>query len=293
MICIADMPLTFMRYFYIGSSLRHWMTSMEWPDDPLYQEMMEWPDDPLYQEMMEWPDDPLYQEMMDSFRDTFGDAVLGTRVVDALPFRTIPTDQDTYTGAQDDIPTEAPLLPLSVYDSILEVLNSSGEECYKSAYSDANQASIPLLNPYGREVSSVTRDRLVFATAEKGLRNSFIVFKDAAYGGCPCAGQISQIYLHSRNRAGITATEAFLQIKPYEQLTDHDTVKDPYRKWDDINTHLCYNTFQEHARFVRMVDVVAHFAAYVYTPEDIGTECVVVRSLDRVSSVRACASIRH
>lgn len=263
------MPLTFMRYFYIGAGLRQLMMSMKWPDDAIYEEMMQ------------------------NFRDTFSDGTLGTRVVDALPFRAT-TGEDIPTLAQDDI-AEAPL-PRLVYESILELLNSeSGEDCYSSAYQGHGQARHTpnaLLNPYGQQVTSVTRDKLVFATAEKkGLRNSFVVFKDAVFEGRACAGQISQIYLHSRNRAGITVTEAFLQIKAYEHLTDQDAIKDPYCQWKDLNTHLCYSSFQERTPFVRLGDVIAHFAAYMYTPDDIGKECIVVRSLDRVRNVLvfACA----
>ncbi|KAI0700643.1 hypothetical protein C8T65DRAFT_709616 [Cerioporus squamosus] len=252
----ADMPITFLRYFYIGANVRRLMATMQWPDDPAFI------------------------EMLDSFQNAFGDVVRGTRMVDALHFG----NRDN--GAPEhkyDIEKES-RLPEFVYEGILRVLNASGGAQFLSAYAaHASTRAHATLNPNGQEVPRVTREKVDFATADKGLRNSFVMFR--AQDGSPedglRAGQISKIFLHARKKDGVQFVEPFLLINTYQPLTDNDAARDPYRRWPDINTRLYYNRFEHTPRVVSMADVVSHFASYVYSPEDIAQECIVVRNLDR------------
>ncbi len=257
------MPVTFMRYFYIASNIRRLMNTMDWPDAPEYT------------------------EMLDAFKSAFGDSILGTRVVDSLPSRS-PT-ADAESAGKYEIDHEEPLAA-SVYDALLQALNTLGER-FVSAYSlRSSTRTRPTLNPNGQEVPSVTRQKITYATSEKGIRNSFVLFRTREPSGESHvrAGQISKIYMHARGTAGKKVVEPFLLIKAYQPLDESDVPKDPYRRWPDINTELYYNEFEEEARMVRLQDVITHFAAHVYTPEDISRECIVVRNLDRVSLSRYC-----
>ncbi len=256
-----------MRWFYIGANLRQLM------------------------ETMEWPDSPEYAEVMASFREAFGDAMQGTRVVDALPFSTAANslDDNKYDAEQEEI------LPIPVYTAILSFLNTVRQRAFTSAYVSrpATRGHAPL-NPKGQEVGSVLRAKVTYATASHGARNSFVIFNDRTRtaDGVPRAGQISQIYLHAHRVSEKMAVEPFFVVKAYQHLTDADALCDPYRRWPDINTSLYYNQFEDDALIVPMDDIVSHFASHVYTPEDIERECIVVRNLDRVSSaaaVRNCA----
>ncbi|KAI0690825.1 hypothetical protein C8T65DRAFT_587629 [Cerioporus squamosus] len=259
----ADMPITFLRYFYcryIGVNLRVLMASMKWPDNAEYSELME------------------------SYRQAFGEATYGTRVVDALVFG-FGAAADEVDVNDYDQQRQQPL-PISIYNSILHLINASGSDQFTSAHGfRSSTRSRPPLSPFGQPVGNVTRRNVVFATREKGLRNSFVVFHDAHSpdGLQRRAGQIAQIYLHSRTRAGKAVIEPFLVIDAYERLSAEDAAKDPYRRWPDINTQLYYNRFQSTPCVVRMEDVVSHFAVYVYRPDDIYCDCIVVRDLDRVS----------
>lgn len=58
---------------------------------------------------------------------------------------------------------------------------------------------------------------------------------------------------------------------------------DPYRQFEELNTHMRYNRFLPGTHILRLEEIISHFAAYIYTPEDVEEECIVVRSLDRVS----------
>lgn len=178
------------------------------------------------------------------------------------------------------------LLPIPMYEGILGALNDSEQEQFSSAYGDRTVPSPHPhpLNPYGSETERITRDKIMFASSRKvrNMKKALVVFHHRLAPGTLCAGQINKIYLHSRNRAGNTVVEPFNLMKKYVLLNPTDEIKDPYRKWPDINTCMCYNELEEEARIVRMEDVVVHFAAYVYTPQDIDRECIVVRNLDRI-----------
>ncbi|TFK82410.1 hypothetical protein K466DRAFT_500383 [Polyporus arcularius HHB13444] len=260
----ADIPLTFMRWFYIGANLRQLMETMEWPDSPEYADVME------------------------SFREAFGDAMQGTRVVDALPFSTAANslEEIKYDADQEEI------LPIPIYTAVLSFLNTVRQRAFTSAYASrpATRNHAPL-NPKGQEVGSVLRAKVTYATSSHGARNSFVMYKDRTLcaGGELRAGQISQIYLHGHKISEKMVVEPFFVVKAYQPLNDADALRDPYRRWADINTSLYYNQFEEDVRIVPMDDIVSHFASDVYTPEDIDRECIVVRNLDRVSSASICS----
>ena len=86
-------------------------------------------------------------------------------------------------------------------------------------------------------------------------------------------------------------TAWFIVMKEFILLSVDDIGKDPYRRFLELNTRLCYNTFQEGVQVVQLCNVVANFAVLTYTPVDIGKECIVVRNLDKVRGL--CASITH
>ena len=76
--------------------------------------------------------------------------------------------------------------------------------------------------------------------------------------------------------------EPFIVVDEYVPLSPEHSVHDPYRRFPLLDTKLHYKRFREPGVLLRPSDIVCHFAAFVYTPDDIGEECVVVRMLDRV-----------
>ena len=246
-----------MRYFYIGANVRRLMSTMDWPDTPEFKDMVE------------------------SFEEAFREVVHGSRVFDRLSCHSTAGDASENKYVID---REEPL-PLPIYNGILERLNLSSGVNYTSAYAlRTSTRNSPTLNPYGQAVASVPRGKITFATAGKGLRNSFVMYRgEGGDSDGLRAGQIFDIYLHSRIKDGKTLVEPFFLLNTYRCLAADDAAKDPYRRWPDIDTRLYYNQFEDDTRIVCMDDIVAHFAAHVYTPkEDIMQECVVVRNLDRV-----------
>ena len=64
--------------------------------------------------------------------------------------------------------------------------------------------------------------------------------------------------------------------------SDHQR-HDLFASFPELETRLYYNEFYPEARVIRLADMISHFAALIYTPEEIAKECIVARSLDRVS----------
>ncbi|OJT14959.1 hypothetical protein TRAPUB_8489, partial [Trametes pubescens] len=248
-----DMPLTFMRYFYMGATLRWLMHAFEWPVLKVFA------------------------DMVSAFDTAFGDVLRGTRVVDA---------QDSSADAivpsfPYDSKKEAGLA-LIVYDLLLKLLNTTPSVRFQSSRSRSNNG-LPRLPPDAQFVPRLSYRGVSFATKDSSERNSFVLFKAGTpdLPGSPSAGQISQIFYHRRLEHKEEIVEPFLVVKEYVSLKKEHAQLDPYRKYDALNTKLYYNTFKPVHRVLRAQDIISHFASLTYTPSDIGRECVIARSLDR------------
>ena len=116
------------------------------------------------------------------------------------------------------------------------------------------------------------------------MRNSFVLYSTSADKSSRHAGQIQSIFYHQRREGGTTVTEPFFVVQEFRPLSDAHAAKDPYRQYKQLNTELHYNECLSAIHVLKLDEIISHFAAYIYTPEDIGVECIVVRSLDRVSA---------
>ncbi|KAH9853712.1 hypothetical protein C2E23DRAFT_915053 [Lenzites betulinus] len=258
---IAQIPLTFMRLFYAGAELRWLMSSMEWPDSEEFR------------------------DVLDSFRKTYQDAARGSRVLDI--FSSIPTSTDTaneslkemYAGLSDS------RLDNQKYLSFVGLIRALyGPEHFIAYHSDLEDPR-SRLSPHVRTLTKLEIGRVTYGTRANHIRNSFVCFRDPSSGNPTLvhAGQISQIFLHSRigpDKERIV--QSFVVIDEYIALTDEHAGVDPYLRFPQINTRLYYDRFHSQPIIVRSSDLVSHFAAYFYVPEGIKQRCVVVRSLDRV-----------
>ncbi|KAI0672553.1 hypothetical protein C8Q78DRAFT_971155 [Trametes maxima] len=260
-----DMPKTFMSYFYIGARLRWMMASPE-----------------------SWPDTEEFREMIKSFHDAVQGATRGTRAADIMAFGRDASPQRGIrsVGQQKDVDR-------SVYDKLLALVNSDSVHgpVYGSRYQRSSSSTHPFLPHSAEFVPYTTYQGLTFATREHSMRNSFVLLPSlpASLPSSPpvdtlVAAQVESIFHHTRSFAGQTITETFLVVDEYAPLSVKHRPQDPYRRFPDVGAWLCYNRLQGKKRVLLLDDVVSHFAAFIYTPADIGTECIVVKSLDRVSA---------
>ncbi|KAI1786040.1 hypothetical protein LXA43DRAFT_898720 [Ganoderma leucocontextum] len=256
------MPLTFIRYFYIGSGLRWLINTVVWPNSAPFKKMMS-----------------AYNEAVASVK------MAGVRAADFMPFG-CESQGVASNYAQDYDDTQELELPRRPYDSLLALVSSNTLHAFSSAFEGSVQ-SMPILSSRVHPIRSIDRDGVTFASRKSGLRNSFVLFDDptrSAGYSTPLAGQIVDIFLHARREGAELIVEPFFQIDEYRPLSSSHDTHDPYRRFPDIETWLCYNAFHSSPGVVRLQDIRCHFAALTYTPNDIGTECIVVRSLDRVST---------
>ncbi|KAI1783119.1 hypothetical protein LXA43DRAFT_904217 [Ganoderma leucocontextum] len=247
----VEMPQTFMRYFYMGSALRWLMRVTPWPKGAEYEQMVK------------------------SFETAFNDRVRGTRVTDFLSFG----EPSLHSDFDYDHRREA-LLASEDYQALLSLVNASSAIKFQAYDSTGAFDGRPYLHPRGQFVHNVHHDGVRFATAQSGERDCNIVYCRA---GMLKAGQISSIFYHQRTGPHGLIVEPFLIVRPYTELSPAHAAHDPYRRFPEINTQLYYNTFEPSKDVVSLGPGIGHLATLTYTPPDVGQECVVALSLDRVS----------
>lgn len=253
------MPLTFMLYFYIGANARWLMSATEWPDTPEYRGMMA------------------------KFRAAFTRLSSGTRSTDFVPFDVAMGNGSGDTALPSYDERKEVRLSRQTYDALLELLVSQGSSF--TSYDAPTTDTRPNLHNCAQFIPSIRREYMTFASRTGGRRDSYVLFTDPLHPlqeDFPRAGQISQIFLHARLEHQQLVVEPFVLIDEYQPLTGDDVAHDPYRSFADLDTRLFYH---KHAtpRVVRLKDVRCHFAALVTRVEGVHEECIVVRSLDRVS----------
>ncbi len=137
------MPLTFLRYFYFGATLRWDMSTVRWPEYPLYDEMVA------------------------VFRSTFGDVMKGTWVANALP-----TTQDNEDIPWSFDPQQSDLLPDDIYSKLLDLVNAMPSPIRFSHINDAfSAADLPSLLQTGRFVRTIKYKNLIYAVPGRATRN--------------------------------------------------------------------------------------------------------------------------
>ncbi len=256
-----DMPLTFMRYFYIGANLRWLLATIDWPDEAPFHAMM-----------------VAYDKV---FRDA---ARSNPRLASLRPFggegmEKVTFSQDATVTLADDI-----------YRRLLACITSHAGPIFSSLLADINDLR-PALSNTVNQLHSFDHGGVQFGTGSSHKRDSFIVFETPGYtGSYPRAGQIHEIMLHPRMQHGKEIVEPFFIVNEYVPLSVEHQTADPYRQYRDLETQLFYNRFKPEPRVIALQDIRVHFAAFVYSPEEIGQECIVVRSLDRVCDDHRCAA---
>ncbi|KAI0738686.1 hypothetical protein C8Q80DRAFT_1113325 [Daedaleopsis nitida] len=253
-----EIPMTFMRYFYMGVKLR-WITNT-----------------------VDWPTQPVYQRWFESFRKTFNEQLRGTRVTDALSFEFLhSTTPQSAPRPYDE--SDASPLSSDVYDSLLAVVNSEDGTQFASAHATRITRSITTLPTHVQFIKRIVHNGVGFTA---GGRNSYVTYRIHGAGHDRVgAGRIDSIFYHRRVEGRQVVVKPYVVIHEYQPLSQEHERYDPYRQFEGLNTQLYYDTFDAIPRVVALEDIVAHFAAFVYKPNEIRQRCVVVRSLDRVSGL--------
>lgn len=251
------MPLTFIRYFYLGAHLRWLFTTIQWPDKNVYKNMVD-----------------TFVKAFSSISTGMGTGLVGDFLSD--PAITKASDYDDRKEVQ---------LPRHIYKQLIDLVDVAGDR-FVSLFARGTSA-LPILNNAAVPVPRVKRDDVTFATKRAGARDSFVLFtrpdQPTTSPTFPHAGQICDIYLHARKEQGITVMEHFLLIKEFQPLDDAHIPLDPYRQFEDLHTRLCYSRRNVTPVLVRLEDVLVHFASLEVEIDGIEEPCLVVRSLDRVS----------
>ena len=254
----AEIPATFMRSFYIGTRLRWYMRTMQWPKHPVYT------------------------DMLDSFEKAFGHRMGGIRADAVFTYTRTNGSSFSYDSKKEKVLSD------NVYELLLNSINNRSNKEFTSTRSETTGARTALhyLHYAAQSVSDLRRDGVRFSTAIAGKGDSHILFalREAHRPTAIIAGQIEDIFYHQRTQDRAAIVEPFVLVNAYSTLSSEHASRDPFRYFPDLNTRLYYNTI-DRKYLVPFEDVISHFAGLVYTPSEIGRECMIVRSLDRVKII--------
>ncbi|KAI9057531.1 hypothetical protein FKP32DRAFT_1583597 [Trametes sanguinea] len=254
------MPLTFMRYFYMGANLRWLMATTEWPNAPPFQSMAA------------------------SFNTAFRNAARGTRLAD---FRFDGSGQVFRAADLDYNERAAVTLSRDIYDLLVDRIRRVPGNSHFASFYDSLSNSRPRLTTEVQYTDGIDCEGVRFARKGAHGRNSFLLFSCTSDIGLefPRAGRIREIFLHVRAVDGQRTVEPFFVVDEYEPILQEHVPLDPYRRFPDLQTRLFYDQFKKHPCILTLSDIHAHFAAFFYKPSDIQKNCIVVRSLDRVCTI--------
>ncbi|KAL7284233.1 hypothetical protein ACG7TL_001515 [Trametes sanguinea] len=252
-------PITFMRYFYLGTNLRWLMATTRWPTAAPFK------------------------NMVSAFNNAFRDVARGTRLADARPLNAMSAVSEGYDYNENS----AVELSQEVYQALLLRIRKASRSSFTTLFAPLSDRR-PRLSNRAQYVTSIKHNGLVYGTDGRHARNSYILYStdhDVSDPSIPRtfprAGQIKNIFLHVRAEQGQQVVEPFFLVSEYKSLSEKHAAVDPYRRFADLETRLFYNKAEGSDKLITLSDIQAHFAAYVYCPEGIGEECIVVRSLDR------------
>ena len=249
--------------FYNGAELRRMMSTIEWPDTEEYHNMLK------------------------SYRDAFQDPVLGTRTSDVESLGHAASSLAALTEAYDGSNMEN--LDRNMYDLLLKHM----PDTFASFYADSADGR-PRISPGIQRITTVLHQGLTFGTKKGSNRNSYVLYSlPEDLPGKNRAGQICDIILHQRFEFGSRIVSAFVVVDQFTELSALHASQDPFRHgwYEELHTRLCYRSTAA-THFIPLHQIHAHFAALIYTPANIGEECIVVRSLDQVS-VQNTTSLLH
>ncbi|RDX44271.1 hypothetical protein OH76DRAFT_1359820 [Lentinus brumalis] len=247
----AEMPMTYMRYFFFGVNLR-WIVGT-----------------------FNWPDADVFKDWLAAFKAAFKDVTRGIRFTEVFA-STSTSDKYTYNERRHTT------LNPSVYDQLLHLVCPPGHRPQFVSTTAPNPKKLPRLPEEGHFLTSVSRGTVKFTTHKSGGRDCYISFTDGT-GTTALSGRIEQIFYHRRTvKRATQIVEPFLVVSEYAQLSTEDATRDPYRSFPYLQSQLYYADFKPGTRLVPLRDVVSHATVLPVSLESIDRACVAVKVLDRV-----------
>lgn len=232
---------------------------------------------------VKWPDEPEYLNMQKKFDIAFDTISRGTLISDILSWAST-----VETPKADKIPVSS--LSATEYDAFVHRVNSTASVPYVR-WDDVAGPNTSLSNRV-KEIRSIKVSGTTFSNSltSKNKGDGYVLFRsplitNSNHEVAPVlAGRIERIFLHSHLEPGTenVITEPYLVIREYQNLTEDHAKLDPFSRIPYLETKLCYNSFEDQRHVVMAADLVSHFASFVYKPDDIDCDCIVVLSLDRV-----------
>lgn len=132
-------------------------------------------------------------------------------------------------------------------------------------------------DPSAQLIRHHTEGQIIYSSSSLDLPsgNSMIIYRS---DGLEKAGQITEMFLHSNS------PHLFLKVRPFAELEPHHRKHDPFASFPDLRARICYALHPRPFDIIVFSDIRSHFASWQGTIHGIPEKCIVVFSLDRVST---------
>ncbi len=202
----------------------------------------------------------------------------GTRVRDAFTWMK--------TVAMEGVPAKSAKsseLELPLYRSLLNLLNTEvGYPLYVDRHTLAHGKAQHFVSQMVISCEQIHIGGVRYKPHLKSSKDCNVVYYGSDQSSTS-AGQITQIFLHTRSLVGGGSTqETFIAIQPLSSLSKEDQEADPYRRYKLGGGFLCYDNLSSHSDVVRPSSIISHFAKTPVLVEKITAPCIHVLPLDRV-----------
>ncbi len=231
-------------------------------------------------------------EVINAFNEIFHEDGRGTRISDNLR---LVEDAVSSRGQKQKKADQVVKLEDDVYAALLVSVNgATGRDLYVDHNAGRKMPEQEYLRSDATRLTRIFKGGVTYKACSDSRKDSHVLLDIHPEAGQPLgpsqwppaslvAADILHIFSHKRFYGGGWIEETFLAINRLMPLSDYDTGRDIYRKYETAGGFLCYDRYCETIEIVRPDTIISHFAKTTMDIQQIEPRCVHVLPLDRVS----------
>lgn len=132
-----------------------------------------------------------------------------------------------------------------------------------------------------RQYNKFTQRGAIFSPSSFSVRDSHVVISKS---DCQWyAGRIKQIFTYPSESVLPSKLEAYFVIQRFEELSNQEALKDPYRNYTWVGGRLYHLNLKDKIEVVPSQEITAHFAYTLHDEKDFGFPCFHALPLDKVT----------
>ncbi|PSR72259.1 hypothetical protein PHLCEN_2v11851 [Hermanssonia centrifuga] len=230
-------------------------------------------------------------EVINAFNEIFHEDGRGTRISDNLR---LVEDAVSSRGQKQKKADQVVKLEDDVYAALLVSVNgATGRDLYVDHNAGRKMPEQEYLRSDATRLTRIFKGGVTYKACSDSRKDSHVLLDIHPEAGQPLgpsqwppaslvAADILHIFSHKRFYGGGWIEETFLAINRLMPLSDYDTGRDIYRKYETAGGFLCYDRYCETIEIVRPDTIISHFAKTTMDIQQIEPRCVHVLPLDRM-----------